>query len=301
MSDVWYVRVRGEVRGPMPHEELLSQIRKKRLGRHHEVSRDGVQWQRAGELRELFEPTISVLQPAGGASAGGSAAGDARVDPAGSAGMSPRETTWFYAKGGSRNGPISETELLALIAAGQLAPTDLVWSEQLESWTPLKQVPRLFSIASNTSGNAPPQSTNLSREAASMTSTPTTVPLLTSSLFALLFACMSLLAVPLIFVLSTVISGSAAFSYALLIQGGGAGVGMLAVLISAMMYGAMPLFSAVAGIFVGHYSLKFHRDNPGTHVGTGFALAALIICYAILALTALVVLVSVIVAGVKAA
>ena len=302
MNDVWYVRVRGEVRGPLPHEELLAQIRKKRLGRHHEVSRDALQWQRAGEIRELFEPLIPVLQPAGnpGSSATDSTTspGDARHEPAGLTTSSApnREVVWFYAKGGSRNGPISEAELLALINAGQLEGSDLVWNEQLESWTPLRQVPRL------STSTAPAQPMILPRETTALPASPlSTPPLLTSSLFALLFACLSLLAIPLIFILSAVISGSATFNNAMTGQGGGAGAGMLAVLITAAMFGAMPLFSAAAGIFVGHHSLKVHRQSPSTHAGAGYALTALILSWAILAITFLVLIVCVIVAGVKSA
>ena len=302
MNDVWYVRIRGEVRGPLPHEELLAQIRKKRLGRHHEVSRDALQWQRAGEIRELFEPLIPVLQPAGspGTSATGSTTspGDARHEPAvfPTSSAATREVVWFYAKGGSRNGPISETELLALINAGQLEGSDLVWNEQLEAWTPLRQVPRLAT------STAPAQPMILPRETTALPASPlTTPPLLTSSLFALLFACLSLLAIPLIFVLSAVISGSAAFNGTMAGQVGSAGAGMLAVLITAAMFGALPLFSAAAGIFVGHHSLKVHRQSPATHAGAGYALTALILSWAILAITLLVLIVCVIVAGVKSA
>ncbi|MFM7055995.1 MAG: DUF4339 domain-containing protein [Planctomycetota bacterium] len=304
MNDVWYIRVRGEVRGPMPHEELLAQIRKKRLGRHHEVSRDGLQWQRAGEIPELFEPLIPVLQPAGSAvpsaapGTSSAAAGDIRHDPGAfsAAGTTSRETVWFYAKGGSRNGPIAETELLALIRAGQLEGSDLVWNEQLESWTPLRQIPRLSTTA------APAQPLIVPREHNSLPASPLAVPpLLTSSLFAVLFACLSLLAIPLIFVLSAVISGSETIRDAMAGQSGSAGAGMLAVLITAAMFGAMPLFSAAAGVFTGHHSLKVHKQSPGAYTGAGYALTALILCYAILAITFLVLIVCVIVAGVKSA
>jgi len=303
MNDVWYVRVRGEVRGPLPHEELLSQIRKKRLGRHHEVSRDALQWQRAGEIRELFEPLVPVLQPAASpdtSATGTTSLSNPGLEPAGFArNATPRDVVWFYAKGGSRNGPISETELLALINAGQLEGSDLVWNEQLEAWTPLRQVPRL------TNSSAPAQPVTQPRETntrpASTPSPLATPPLLTSSLFALLFACLSLLAIPLIFALSAVISGSAAFNSTLPGQNGNAGAGMLAVLITAAMFGAMPLFSAAAGIFVGHHSLRVHQQSPETHSGAGYALTALILSWAILAITLLVLIVCVIVAGVKSA
>jgi hypothetical protein len=60
MSDSYYVRIRGEVKGPVARSELVSQIRKKRMGRHHEVSTDAVTWMRAGDVPDLFEPVVAV-------------------------------------------------------------------------------------------------------------------------------------------------------------------------------------------------------------------------------------------------
>jgi hypothetical protein len=45
---------------------------------------------------------------------------------------------WFYARAGKdKQGPVTESELRALVARGLLKPKDLVWSEGMANWTPL--------------------------------------------------------------------------------------------------------------------------------------------------------------------
>lgn len=47
--------------------------------------------------------------------------------------------TWYYAQGDQRQGPISDSELDALIAAGTVNENTLVWKEGMAAWTPLKE------------------------------------------------------------------------------------------------------------------------------------------------------------------
>ncbi len=47
--------------------------------------------------------------------------------------------TWYYAQGDQRQGPISDSELDALIAAGTVNESTLVWKEGMTNWTPLKE------------------------------------------------------------------------------------------------------------------------------------------------------------------
>ncbi|HSI14627.1 MAG TPA: GYF domain-containing protein [Chthoniobacter sp.] len=47
--------------------------------------------------------------------------------------------TWYYAQGDQRQGPVSDSELDALIAAGTVNETTLVWKEGMVNWTPLKE------------------------------------------------------------------------------------------------------------------------------------------------------------------
>lgn len=52
-------------------------------------------------------------------------------------------STWFYAKGGQTNGPVSEGEFRNLINLGTVGPDDLVWKEGLPAWQPASTIPGL--------------------------------------------------------------------------------------------------------------------------------------------------------------
>lgn len=50
---------------------------------------------------------------------------------------------WFYAKGGSQQGPVDADELRAKVATGEVSASDLVWREGMRDWAPLGDVPEL--------------------------------------------------------------------------------------------------------------------------------------------------------------
>jgi interferon-induced transmembrane protein/uncharacterized protein DUF4339 len=52
-------------------------------------------------------------------------------------------STWFYAKGGQTNGPVSEAEFRNLINLGTVGPDDLVWKEGMPAWQPASAIPGL--------------------------------------------------------------------------------------------------------------------------------------------------------------
>ena len=45
-------------------------------------------------------------------------------------------TEWFYAKGDKQHGPVTGEMLKSLAQSGKLLPSDLVWNETLNDWTP---------------------------------------------------------------------------------------------------------------------------------------------------------------------
>jgi hypothetical protein len=164
MSEKYFCRVRGEVKGPFPREQIVSLIRKKRLGRHHELSEDGVNWQRAGSVPGLFEtiPVELITNEAALSRASGQVSGS---EPA----YSPAEQTpesddggshaagmdltdeWFYAKGKNTHGPVSSRELRALLATGRLLGSDRIWNESLSSdWVPAEDVPQFMGSVAQT-------------------------------------------------------------------------------------------------------------------------------------------------------
>jgi hypothetical protein len=54
---------------------------------------------------------------------------------------------WYYAKDGGQNGPVEAEELLAKLASGEVAGTDLVWREGMKDWAPAGEVTELSSYS----------------------------------------------------------------------------------------------------------------------------------------------------------
>jgi len=54
---------------------------------------------------------------------------------------------WYYSKGAVQLGPISEAELKAKIASGEITTSDMVWKDGMADWVPLARVPELIAKA----------------------------------------------------------------------------------------------------------------------------------------------------------
>lgn len=287
MSDSYYLRIRGEVKGPVARSELVSQIRKKRIGRHHEVSPDAITWMRAGDVPDLFEPIV-VTRETPLESRSQSADRQPKPEQTRSQDESTSDDTeWFYAKGRNRLGPVTESELRSMLATGRVTGSELLWNDKLEDWIPASQLPQFASLTSNTVATS-----SLSTENGVVT---TEAKVLTLSLFSLQFACMSLLCAPLVAMLTAIIMDSPGFSRSNI------GAGMLGMLVVVGVFGALPIFSAIVGILTGHHSLRIHAKSPGQYQGSGYALTSLIVCYGCLAITLVTLFVFLIVIGVKSA
>lgn len=49
-----------------------------------------------------------------------------------------KTTLWHYQQDGRPQGPVSEEEMLTLLAAGKLSPSDLVWHKGLSEWVEIR-------------------------------------------------------------------------------------------------------------------------------------------------------------------
>ena len=239
-------------------------------------------------MADLFEPMVVQREQA---SAVDERSDDSDYRGEGSAKSKRHESAsgaeWFYAKGKNRHGPVSESDLRTMLLTGKIAATDLVWNENLEDWVPIAQAPQFISLVPSNYSNSSDQS-----ETASGSSNGT---ILTSSLFSLQFACISLLCPPLVAMLTAVIMDSPGFTRT------NAGAGMLGMLMIAGVFGALPFFAAIAGILTGHHSLRIHARTLGQYQGSGYAVSALIVCYTMLVVTLVTLFVFLIVIGVKSA
>ncbi|MBL8819036.1 MAG: DUF4339 domain-containing protein [Planctomyces sp.] len=161
MSDNFFFRIRGEVKGPFSREQIISLIRKKRLGRHHELSADGVHWQRAGDVEGLFEslvteertPAQEIVEEVRSPTAEPAASADAHSVASQPLAGGPDD--WFYAKGRNTHGPISARDLRAMLATGRVLGTDRIWNESLSDWVPAADVPQFMGSIQD-SGNPYP-------------------------------------------------------------------------------------------------------------------------------------------------
>jgi Interferon-induced transmembrane protein/GYF domain 2 len=54
---------------------------------------------------------------------------------------------WHYSKNGTQLGPIEQHEMIAKIAAGEIAASDMCWREGMADWQPVSKVAELTSTA----------------------------------------------------------------------------------------------------------------------------------------------------------
>ncbi|MCO5067444.1 MAG: DUF5362 family protein [Kiritimatiellae bacterium] len=80
------------------------------------------------------------------------------------------DSLWYYTVGGTeQRGPVEESEFFSLIRSGQIAPTELVWTQGMPAWMPLREHPALQPLIPNAA--TPPPS------APSPNSRPQSLPL----------------------------------------------------------------------------------------------------------------------------
>ena len=64
---------------------------------------------------------------------------------------------WYYSKDSTQLGPVPDSQLRAMIAAGEVAGTDMVWREGMKDWRPLSSVVELnAAVAAGVPGAPPP-------------------------------------------------------------------------------------------------------------------------------------------------
>jgi hypothetical protein len=162
MDGQLYIRVRGRVLGPYDREKLKSLASRGQFSRLHEVSGDGVSWQRAAAFPDLF------VAPAGAESATSTSLSSVTEQPPeppnGSPytvqpspqppAVAPRQQMWNYTSFGVEStAPVDFPTLQSLAAAGRLSLTDQVWTEGMNEWKAVSQVPGLVVSPSGRQGS----------------------------------------------------------------------------------------------------------------------------------------------------
>jgi hypothetical protein len=165
-----YIRVRGKVQGPFSYERLQAMARRGQFGRMHEVSEDGTTWERASSHPDLFVATTSPpalanapqpQRPQARRSIDEEDSSPYRLAPPGVPAVAQRDQIWYYGLAGVQHGPVEFSKLQMLVAVGQLGADDLVWTDGMPAWTPVRQVPGLVQGSSRPGVAAGPSTTEL--------------------------------------------------------------------------------------------------------------------------------------------
>jgi TM2 domain-containing membrane protein YozV len=142
MSEAYYLRVRGEVKGPASLSQIVGLLKKKRLGRHHEISNDGVSWVRVADMPELMEHWAPEPRPQS------QTAKTASHEAASSSTSKPElGEEWYYASGKTRLGPVSGSQVQSLLQSRVISGETLVWCESFEDWVQAKTVPQFHGVS----------------------------------------------------------------------------------------------------------------------------------------------------------
>ncbi len=146
MSQKYYFRFRGRVLGPMTAEKIGELVQRGQVTRMHEISTDGVQWQKAEEFVEFY-PKKSK------------AAIEAKTsDTAITLVAAPVQPTpeWYAHIGSEHEGPVNEDTIRAWIAAGRVSAETLIWKNGLQEWTAAKTLqPQWFPGKKNKQQSSP--------------------------------------------------------------------------------------------------------------------------------------------------
>jgi len=164
----YYYRLRGRTLGPVGLRQIRQLAQRAQIGKNTDLSRDGVQWVKAGEHPEIFDTGENAPQfPKGGGLSRGQGPGSEDLSLGPPLGASTLESSnWYYAIAGVQKGPVDLATLRRMVASGQLATTDQVFPEGGTAWVAVSQVPDLAAGSAPGSGPVinvtvpPPEGTN---------------------------------------------------------------------------------------------------------------------------------------------
>lgn len=135
----YHVRVRGMTLGPFRLQQMQQLIERGQLTRVHEVSKDGVTWERAANFPELFPPA-RIETGAGEAvqMASAASASDATASQTPQPVPAEGSASWYYVVSNKEYGPVSQAAMVRLLEDGVVSEETLVWSEGMAEWQPLR-------------------------------------------------------------------------------------------------------------------------------------------------------------------
>lgn len=170
MSDHYYVRSKGKVRGPFSFEKLKTQARKGHVTKTDQISEDKQNWRPARQVEGLFPKSAKRSDPEAAAKTADpkrprrdpgeelvpvTILDDEPMDVA----EPESRTEWHYCLQGDEQtqGPVSEAKLKRLFRSGRLPYDTLVWNETFTDWVEAGRIPAFLpNAASPSAGGAYP-------------------------------------------------------------------------------------------------------------------------------------------------
>lgn len=116
-SDNYFIRVRGRVRGPYDIARLKLLHARGQFSRVHQISSDGQHWVSAASLHDVFLSAPLVVPQLAGAE------------------NYQSNTQWYYQQDDKSQGPVSESDLMTMVADGTLTAHDWICQVGATKWS----------------------------------------------------------------------------------------------------------------------------------------------------------------------
>ncbi|MFC1757871.1 GYF domain-containing protein [Planctomycetota bacterium] len=155
MSNLFYIRLRDQVRGPFDSQKLRLLARRGRFGRHYQVSVDGTTWESAGEHPDLFPPVqktapvrptdpVDELKrvPDGENS---SEKNEQAIEVGENLVNSGAQDDWYVLRSDEQEGPFAFEHVQMLAETGRLDGESYLWVDGMSDWILAKKVEGVFS------------------------------------------------------------------------------------------------------------------------------------------------------------
>ncbi len=137
---MYFVRIRGNVFGPLEERQVVDMVRQGKLGRMNEISTDNRQWVRADELEQFFPKSKPKPKPrlfdALELPTDDAPDGDAQIATQQSDAEQASSDSWYYSDDGKTGlGPFPQSEIEQMIRQGKITGQTILWHDRLD---PLK-------------------------------------------------------------------------------------------------------------------------------------------------------------------
>lgn len=159
-QQLYFVKVRGRTLGPFDASRIRQMVQQGQISRINPISLDGTNWQKAGEVAQLFQTDA----PRGESAEDGKRNLEPQVDnrTRNASGTShsqrshePSDGVWFYNVGNQQQGPVSGGTVRELIRNGTLSGADYAWREGMPAWLTVFEIPELSAILPHRSTSTP--------------------------------------------------------------------------------------------------------------------------------------------------